>query len=225
MIHRPAWICSGHWSTKITALTCFLFISQMSFFSRSLLFSDAHLSSEASSLFTSSAHLFSPFCLSKCCLFSLPLRFFHLFWLVCFHVFFHPHHHAGLWLCGVMRPRPVSSGTPPAVGGSLWSLGLGSAPPGPPAPGRLHRSISWAGTVHHMCAPTPPPLQKTPGVVYFFSLAQYGGLPAQTGSDIWSSQDFYYIPSIGKESRTLPLTFSSVSSEDSNIVFPIENKE
>ncbi|XP_035515667.1 tuberin isoform X2 [Morone saxatilis] len=33
------------------------------------------------------------------------------------------------------------------VGGSLWSLGLGSAPPGPPAPGRLHRSISWADSV------------------------------------------------------------------------------
>ncbi|TKS69065.1 Tuberin Tuberous sclerosis 2 protein -like protein [Collichthys lucidus] len=33
------------------------------------------------------------------------------------------------------------------VGGSLWSLGSGSAPPGPPAPGRLHRSISWADSV------------------------------------------------------------------------------
>ncbi|XP_028258003.1 tuberin isoform X3 [Parambassis ranga] len=33
------------------------------------------------------------------------------------------------------------------VGGSLWSLGLGTAPPGPPAPGRLHRSISWADSV------------------------------------------------------------------------------
>ncbi|XP_049428367.1 tuberin isoform X3 [Epinephelus fuscoguttatus] len=33
------------------------------------------------------------------------------------------------------------------VGGSLWSLGLGSAPLGPPAPGRLHRSISWADSV------------------------------------------------------------------------------
>lgn len=30
----------------------------------------------------------------------------------------------------------------------------------------------------------PPLLQKTPGVVYFFSLAQYSDLPAQTGSDI-----------------------------------------
>uniref|UniRef100_A0AAQ5YE88 Tuberin n=1 Tax=Amphiprion ocellaris TaxID=80972 RepID=A0AAQ5YE88_AMPOC len=30
----------------------------------------------------------------------------------------------------------------------------------PPAPGRLHRSISWAGTVHHMCDPTPPPSRK-----------------------------------------------------------------
>lgn len=35
------------------------------------------------------------------------------------------------------------------MGSSLWSLGSGWAPPGPPAPGRLHRSISWAGTVHH----------------------------------------------------------------------------
>ncbi|XP_061576654.1 tuberin isoform X5 [Cololabis saira] len=33
------------------------------------------------------------------------------------------------------------------VGGSLWSLGVGSAHPGPPAPGRLHRSISWADSV------------------------------------------------------------------------------
>uniref|UniRef100_A0A3P9MTI5 Tuberin n=1 Tax=Poecilia reticulata TaxID=8081 RepID=A0A3P9MTI5_POERE len=33
------------------------------------------------------------------------------------------------------------------VGGSLWSLGLASGPPGPPAPGRLHRSISWADSV------------------------------------------------------------------------------
>ncbi|XP_071359604.1 tuberin isoform X3 [Trachinotus anak] len=33
------------------------------------------------------------------------------------------------------------------VGGSLWSLGLGSAPSGPPGPGRLHRSISWADSV------------------------------------------------------------------------------
>ncbi|XP_030279372.1 tuberin isoform X3 [Sparus aurata] len=34
------------------------------------------------------------------------------------------------------------------VGGSLWSLGSGSsAPPGPLAPGRLHRSISWADSV------------------------------------------------------------------------------
>lgn len=49
----------------------------------------------------------------------------------------------------------VSTGILPEVGDSLWSLGLGSAPPGPPAPGRLHRSISWAGTVYHMCAPHP----------------------------------------------------------------------
>ncbi|XP_035027265.1 tuberin isoform X1 [Hippoglossus stenolepis] len=33
------------------------------------------------------------------------------------------------------------------VGGFLWSVGLGSAPSGPPAPGRLHRSISWAESV------------------------------------------------------------------------------
>uniref|UniRef100_A0AAQ5ZI65 Tuberin n=1 Tax=Amphiprion ocellaris TaxID=80972 RepID=A0AAQ5ZI65_AMPOC len=50
--------------------------------------------------------------------------------------------------------------TQTAMGCSLWSLGLGTAPPGPPAPGRLHRSISWAGTVHHMCDPTPPPSRK-----------------------------------------------------------------
>uniref|UniRef100_A0A674PC77 Tuberin n=1 Tax=Takifugu rubripes TaxID=31033 RepID=A0A674PC77_TAKRU len=60
---------------------------------------------------------------------------------------------------------------------------------GPSAPGRLHRSISWAGTVHHVCV-TAPPLQKTPG---FFSLVQYSGLPAQTRmhsvSSSTSSQD------------------------------------
>ncbi|XP_069576618.1 tuberin isoform X1 [Brachyistius frenatus] len=33
------------------------------------------------------------------------------------------------------------------VGGSLWSLSLSSATAGPPAPGRLHRSISWADSV------------------------------------------------------------------------------
>ncbi|XP_055014567.1 tuberin isoform X3 [Boleophthalmus pectinirostris] len=33
------------------------------------------------------------------------------------------------------------------VGGSLWSLGQGSVPPGPLGPGRLHRSISWADSV------------------------------------------------------------------------------
>ncbi|KAA8595134.1 hypothetical protein FQN60_012269, partial [Etheostoma spectabile] len=33
------------------------------------------------------------------------------------------------------------------VSGSLWSLGLGSVPTGPPAHGRLHRSISWADSV------------------------------------------------------------------------------
>uniref|UniRef100_A0A3Q1G8U0 TSC complex subunit 2 n=1 Tax=Acanthochromis polyacanthus TaxID=80966 RepID=A0A3Q1G8U0_9TELE len=31
----------------------------------------------------------------------------------------------------------------------------------PAAPGRLHRSISWAGTVHHMCDPTPPPPENS----------------------------------------------------------------
>lgn len=85
-------------------------------------------------------------------------------------MFFFPHHHAGLWLAAVCYVAScaahLSSGVPPAVGGSLWSLGLGSAPSGPPAPGRLHRSISWAGTVHHMCDPTPPqPLQTPPGIV------------------------------------------------------------
>nr|XP_040041691.1 tuberin isoform X1 [Gasterosteus aculeatus aculeatus]XP_040041692.1 tuberin isoform X1 [Gasterosteus aculeatus aculeatus] len=33
------------------------------------------------------------------------------------------------------------------VGSALASLGLGSAPPGLPVPGRLHRSISWADSV------------------------------------------------------------------------------
>lgn len=93
--------------------------------------------------------------------------------------------HAGLWLAAVCYvascATDLSSGTSPAVGGSLCSLGMGTAPPGPPAPGRLHRSISWAGTVHHVCDPTSiyPPLQKTPGAVYFFSLAQHSSLQAQ----------------------------------------------
>lgn len=56
-----------------------------------------------------------------------------------------------LVLCGNICPPDLSVDIPYAVGSSLWSLGSGSAPPGPPAPGRLHRSISWAGTVHHVC--------------------------------------------------------------------------
>uniref|UniRef100_A0AAQ4PWM5 TSC complex subunit 2 n=1 Tax=Gasterosteus aculeatus aculeatus TaxID=481459 RepID=A0AAQ4PWM5_GASAC len=31
--------------------------------------------------------------------------------------------------------------------------------------GKLHRSISWAGTFHHMCAPRCRPLQKTPSTL------------------------------------------------------------
>ncbi|KAJ3614881.1 hypothetical protein NHX12_018450, partial [Muraenolepis orangiensis] len=33
------------------------------------------------------------------------------------------------------------------VGDSLWAVGLSSGPGGPPPPGRLHRSISWADSV------------------------------------------------------------------------------
>lgn len=77
-----------------------------------------------------------------------------LFWQVCFHVFHHSLH-AGLYSAAVCyvasRGTDLSLGIPPTVGGSLWSLGLGSAALSPPAPGRLHRSISWAGTVHHVC--------------------------------------------------------------------------
>lgn len=82
-------------------------------------------------------------------------------------------------LCGNVCHPDLSMDIPYAVGSSLWSLGSGCAPPGPSAPGRLHRSISWAGIVHHVCV-TAPPLQKTPGVVHFFSLVQNSGLPAQT---------------------------------------------
>lgn len=56
-----------------------------------------------------------------------------------------------LVLCGNICHPDLSVDIPYAVGSSLWSLGSGSAPPGPPAPGRLHRSISWAGTLHHVC--------------------------------------------------------------------------
>lgn len=86
---------------------------------------------------------------------------------VCFHVFLLLRPQPSLRVsvgCGGSRgvtwrpapPTPCSSGSVAAVGDSLWSLGLGSAPQGPPAPGRLHRSISWAGTVHHPCDSAPP---------------------------------------------------------------------
>lgn len=61
------------------------------------------------------------------------------------------------WLRRVMwrhLPTVAPSGSAAAVGDSLWSLGLGSAPQCPPAPGRLHRSISWAGTVNYPCGST-----------------------------------------------------------------------
>lgn len=65
------------------------------------------------------------------------------------------------WVTWGHVPITRPSGTVAAVGDSLWSLGLGFAPQGPPAPGRLHRSISWAGTVHHLCDPPPYPLLST----------------------------------------------------------------
>lgn len=118
-------------------------------------------------LFSSVSYFFS---------FLVAFYIFPLLWIVCFHVFFCSHCHAGLWLAAVCYVAPratnLTSGVSPAVGGSLWSLGLGSAPSGPPPAGRLHRSISWAGTVHHMCDHTFPP-QKSPGVLYFFTLAQF----------------------------------------------------
>lgn len=118
-------------------------------------------------------------------IFPSPLRLF-LPCLLCVHIFFFFPSLPLCWfvigrgvLCGNVCHPDLSMDIPYAVGSSLWSLGSGCAPPGPSAPGRLHRSISWAGTVHHVCV-TAPPLQKTPGVVHFFSLVQYSGLPAQT---------------------------------------------
>ncbi|KAJ3615090.1 hypothetical protein NHX12_018658 [Muraenolepis orangiensis] len=37
-------------------------------------------------------------------------------------------------------------------GDSLWAVGLSSGPGGPPPPGRLHRSISWAAPPEHHCS-------------------------------------------------------------------------
>lgn len=112
--------------------------------------------------FFSSTHLFSPLFFFSFLITSeiVPLV---LIWFL--FMFRHPHRDAGLWLAAMgyvaSCATDLSSGITLAVGCSLWSLGLGTAPPGPPAPGRLHRSISWAGTVHHMCDPTPPPPENS----------------------------------------------------------------
>lgn len=112
------------------------------------------------SLFISSIHLFSFFFQH------FPFGLSEVFSLILISLFSRFSSLSPCWFvigcavsCGLVCHGPVP-GVSPAVGGSLWSLGWGSAPPGPPAPGRLHRSISWAGTVHHMCAPTPPSLTE-----------------------------------------------------------------
>ncbi|KAM4584959.1 tuberin isoform 3-T5 [Odontesthes bonariensis] len=91
------------------------------------------------------------------------------------------------------------------VGGSLWSLGLGCAPPGPPAPGRLHRSISWADSVVVLeegsgvtTANTPPDWLETEEFE-----------PVPTGPIFMSADKFTKTPPPGTLSRS-----SSTSSQD-----------
>uniref|UniRef100_A0A7N6A2Y8 Tuberin n=1 Tax=Anabas testudineus TaxID=64144 RepID=A0A7N6A2Y8_ANATE len=52
--------------------------------------------------------------------------------------------------------------------------------PAPISAGRLHRSISWAGTVHHMCDPTFPPSENFCAV--FLHTSQYSSSSSSTSS-------------------------------------------
>lgn len=98
------------------------------------------------------------------------------------------------WLRCVMWPHvpptcPLASCLQWAALSGLWVWAL--------APQALQPLAGCTGAfpgqvLSTTCVPPPPP-----GVVYFFSLAQYSGLPAQTGSDFRSSHGFHYIPSSG----------------------------
>ncbi|XP_031145008.1 tuberin isoform X3 [Sander lucioperca] len=85
------------------------------------------------------------------------------------------------------------------VSGSLWSLGLGSVPPGPPAHGRLHRSISWADSVVVM--------------------EEGSGLTAFTPSDWLENEEFEPMPSdpifMSEDKTPQPGTLSRSSSTSS----------
>lgn len=175
VINIPSWIFSGQWSSGITALIylcCewflfFLLWDFLCFSSFSLLlwghFASTHHHHHHLHISPSSTHQlicalpFSnfPHCFGD----FFPFILISLF--SCFFIF------TAVLVCDWLRcvmwhhvPTNPSSGVPATVGGSLWSLGSGYAPPGPPAPGKLHRSISWAGTVINMCA--LPPLPPTP---------------------------------------------------------------
>lgn len=162
----PAGIHSGYWLSDITALNHMFFLLQVPLFQWAVILVI---------LFVLGIHfkflqdISPPPILSFILLFILFLTALKISSLVLigfFTCFFILITHAGLWLAAVCYvascATDLSSGTSPAVGGSLCSLGMGTAPAGPPAPGRLHRSISWAGTVHHVCDPTSiyPPSKK-----------------------------------------------------------------
>ncbi|KAM4604162.1 tuberin isoform 5-T6 [Polymixia lowei] len=90
------------------------------------------------------------------------------------------------------------------VGGSLWSLGQGSAPQGPPAPGRLHRSISWADSV--------VVLDKGSGVTAAHTPSDWPKseeYEATTSEPIFMADKFTKTPPPGTLSRS-----SSTSSQD-----------
>lgn len=116
--------------------------------------------------------------------FKLHLRFPPLFWLVSFHV--SPPHHPCWFVigCGVLYGSvchwPVLWHFTCSGWLSLVS-GYGHCPPRPTSP--------WQAAQEHFlgryCPPRvwphilpPHPLQKTPGAVYFFSLAQWSSLQA-----------------------------------------------
>lgn len=151
VINRLALICSG----SLTLIAFFPLFFLMQSHLSSTTFSSISFFSHSSS----STHLFSSFIQR----YPFPLAIFNFFIFVFMFFIFTPILVCD-WsaLCYVATcATNLSSDVLPAVGGSLWSLGLGSALLGPPAPGRLHRSISWAGTIHHMCAPAPSPKENS----------------------------------------------------------------